>query len=153
MKALFDSSVVVSALVVSHKFHAASIDWLNHVHRGQISGAISAHTLAEVYGYLTGHGKQRPDDVKKVLEREILPYFEIVALTELEYKHLLTYLVDVGITGAAIYDAIHVCAAKKAEADILIHINHKDFIRVCPAPPPRIVTVTELDETDGQALK
>lgn len=49
MKALFDSNVIVSALIETHPCHLKAIKWFTKVKEKEIIGVMSAHSLAEVY--------------------------------------------------------------------------------------------------------
>jgi predicted nucleic acid-binding protein len=53
VKVLFDTSVLIAALVVSHPQHAACFPRLKAAQSKQIQGFISTHTLAEAYSVLT----------------------------------------------------------------------------------------------------
>ena len=49
MKILFDTSVLVAALINSHPRHESAIHWLQQVKLGEIEMVIATHTLAELY--------------------------------------------------------------------------------------------------------
>jgi predicted nucleic acid-binding protein len=53
VKVLFDTSVLVAAMVVNHPRHAVCLPWLEAVKAQHHAGAIATHTLAEVYAVLT----------------------------------------------------------------------------------------------------
>jgi predicted nucleic acid-binding protein len=48
-------------------------------------------------------------------------------------------MADLGLTSRAVYDALHVRAAEKAEVDELLTFNGRDFRRMPPADPIRLV--------------
>ena len=141
MKVLFDTSALIPALVVASSNHKAAFEWLDKVHRKEITGFVSAHSIAELYAFLSGPGKKRPEDVLFVIEKEIVPYMQVVALTEQEYISMVTEMAKAQLAGGITYDAIHAYAARKADVDIIVTGNTKDFTRLCPVPPPEIVTV------------
>ncbi|WP_318729768.1 PIN domain-containing protein [Roseofilum sp. Guam] len=53
VKVLFDTSILVSAFVVSHPHHQSCADWLDQAKVGEIDGFVATHTLAETYSVLT----------------------------------------------------------------------------------------------------
>lgn len=53
MKVLFDTSVLVAALIVDHPKHSESLPWLLRIKAEEIQGFISTHSLAELYAVLT----------------------------------------------------------------------------------------------------
>ena len=69
----------------------------------------------------------------QLIERNILNYMEVVALTADDYRDLIRHLSQVGIAGGAVYDGVIACAAAKAQVDHIITFNARDFRRVYPA--------------------
>ena len=53
MRVLFDTSIIIAALVVSHEQHTACVRWLNQAKTEQIQGIISTHSFAETYSVIT----------------------------------------------------------------------------------------------------
>lgn len=53
MRALFDTSVLVAALLASHPHHSVCTSYLNQAQSQEIEGFISTHSLAEIYSVLT----------------------------------------------------------------------------------------------------
>lgn len=53
MKVLFDTSVLVAAMLAEHPRHPESLPWLQRVQVKEIAGFVSTHTLAELYAVLT----------------------------------------------------------------------------------------------------
>jgi predicted nucleic acid-binding protein len=53
MKVAFDTSVLVAALVATHRDHARALVWLRAVSSGAIEGVVSVHVLGEVWSVLT----------------------------------------------------------------------------------------------------
>ena len=53
MKVLFDTSVFVAALEVSHPRHSVCLPWLQQAQEKKIEGYFSTHTYAELYSVLT----------------------------------------------------------------------------------------------------
>lgn len=53
MKVLFDTSVLVAAMVESHPGHRRALPWLQGAKSGRVTFLVTAHTLAELYAVLT----------------------------------------------------------------------------------------------------
>ncbi len=49
MKILFDTSVLVAALVQKHPKHERALPWLSKAIRNEFEFIVSSHTLAELY--------------------------------------------------------------------------------------------------------
>lgn len=142
MKYLFDTSVLVPALIKSLPAHQTAISWLEKVHQKNIEGVISSHTLAELYCNLSRFPitpKISPTAAKEMIEDGILPYFELIALTSDEYLSVINHLVIEQIIGAATYDALHVYAGIKANVDYFLSFNARDFRRVYPSVANKII--------------
>lgn len=52
-KVLFDTSVLVAALVKPHPAHTRAFPWLKKAKSGELTMIVSSHTLAEIYAVLT----------------------------------------------------------------------------------------------------
>lgn len=132
MKVLFDTSVLIAAMVVNHPRHAICIPWLERGKSGQIQGLISTHTLAEVYSVLTRLPLKPPipPELAQRLIKENLQQFEVIPLTSDDYQIVIEMMVNLNLTGGGIYDALIAQAAIKADATILLTLNPKHFIRL-----------------------
>ena len=53
MKTLFDTSVLVAAVVEPHPMHVRALPWLQRAKAGEIDFFVASHTLAELYAVLT----------------------------------------------------------------------------------------------------
>ena len=53
MKVLFDTNVLIAAMIATHPKHAIALPWLAKVKHNEITGVIGAHSLAELYSVLT----------------------------------------------------------------------------------------------------
>lgn len=53
MKRLLDTSVLVAAMVESHRAHESALTCLRRVAQGEDEGFVATHTLAELYSVLT----------------------------------------------------------------------------------------------------
>mgnify|MGYP001214356175 CR=1 FL=1 len=118
MKVLLDTSVLIAAMVESHPEHARAFPWLQRIKGGEVTGVVSAHTLAEVYATITRLPVKppiSPSTVFHLIQENLLNHFQIVALSEKDYIALIEKLSKIGIFGGVTYDALILHAAFKAD--------------------------------------
>ena len=53
MKVLFDTSVIVAALIESHPMHERAFPWLKQAKAREFDLVVASHTLAELYAVLS----------------------------------------------------------------------------------------------------
>ena len=142
MRILLDTSVLVAAMVESHPAHARALPWVQRVQDGVDIGLVAAHSLAELYAIFTTLPVQPriPPAVAQQLINNILGRFKVVFLSDEDYIAVINHLSDLGIVGGATYDALILHAAVKANADRVVTLNEKDFLRVHPALADKIVS-------------
>ena len=102
-------------------------------------------TLGEVYAVLTGlPGRPRITgaDGMAVLQ-QIRARLTIVSLSEQEYVSAIESVSETVVGGAA-YDALIARCAIKAQADVLLTWNTRDFARFGPGIVPLVKTPMEL---------
>jgi predicted nucleic acid-binding protein len=115
---LFDTSCIVSALLQAHPEHARTF--------------IAAHSLAETYAILTRLPRglrATPRDALTLIKHNLTP-LEIVTLSVDDYLNTVERMVNLGLPGGGIYDALIAKAALVAKVDILLTRNSKDFTRL-----------------------
>lgn len=142
MKVLLDTSVLVAAMVEAHPAHARALPWLQRARRQEVKVVVAAHTLAELYAVLTRLPVQpsiSPAVAWQLIRENVLTTFEVIALSEQDYRSVLESLSRRGITGGATYDALIAHAASKAAVDQLVTLNEKDFSRIYPDLAERII--------------
>jgi len=143
-KLLADTSIIVAALVETHPRHHDALAVLDRVNGATAKLAVSSHCLAEVFASLTTMPtipRMTPEMVQEVLATGLLASAEIVSLSARDYELAIDHMVRLGLVSGAIYDALHVRAAEKAECDELVTFNGRDFRRMPPAPPTRLVVL------------
>jgi predicted nucleic acid-binding protein len=143
VKILFDTSVLVAAMVEGHPHHALALPWLQRVQKKSEEGVVAAHTLAELYAVLTRlpvHPRIPPSLAVQLIRTNVLTICRVVALSEDDYIALLDHLANVGITGGAVYDAVLLHTAQKANVDQIVTLNESDFRRVYPALADKVVS-------------
>lgn len=135
MKAYFDTNVLVAASVQDHQHHEQSFDLLKAVKEGTLQGCIGTHGLAEFYSVLTRAPftpRIHPAEAGRFLDDNILPYFELVALSADDYKAVLRSCTNDGLIGGVVFDALHLHSALKAGCDRVYTFNLKDFRGLAP---------------------
>jgi predicted nucleic acid-binding protein len=140
VKAFFDTSVLVAAVLAAHEHHDRSLAVFAGADRKTASCA--AHTLAELYATLTRlPGKHRisGDQALLVLD-EVEKRLEVVFLDAREYRLAIDQSAKGGICGGAIYDALLGHCALKAGASKIFTWDVGDFQRSGPEIAAKVRT-------------
>jgi predicted nucleic acid-binding protein len=135
LKVLFDTSVLVAAMVEAHPRHPEAFGWLERAHQRRIGYYVCAHSLAELYAVLSTYPARprlSPELVSRVIGENVTGKARIVSLAGRDYALVLQALALAGQPGAVIYDALIARAAQKARVDRLVTLNPRDFLRVWP---------------------
>ncbi|WP_420457586.1 PIN domain-containing protein [Rubrivirga sp.] len=139
-----DTSVLVAALERGHERHETARPYLRAGRDGDRALVVSSHALAETFATLTAlplAPRIPPRKALRLLDESVLSVAEVVALDGDDYRAVLARLADLDLTSGAVYDALHVQAAEKAGADELVTINGRDFRRMPPQLPCRLVVL------------
>jgi predicted nucleic acid-binding protein len=149
LKRFFDSSVLIPAFYKFDSHHDASAEAVRSASRNDCFCAL--RTLGEVYAVLTGlplRPRISGADGMAVLQ-QIREKLTIVSLSELEYVSAIESVSET-IVGGAAYDALIAGCAIKAQADVLLTWNTRDFTRFGPGIARLVKTPTELrTQTSG----
>lgn len=135
MKVLFDSSVIIAAIVESHPRHLQSLPWLQKVKKKILEGIISSHSLIEIYSVLTSFPvspKITPAVAWKLIRENIICGFEIITYGKNDHRSILQSLTENQISGGTSYDGLIVYVVDKVNVDKILTLNRNDFIRVKP---------------------
>lgn len=135
MKVYFDTNVLVAAAVEDHPHYAPAEAMLRKVHSGEIQACITAHGLAEFYAVLTrlpSAPPVYPNEAWQILERDVLPHFQVLSLSEEAYKKALQDCVKAGWTGGRVYDMLHLAAARQAGCQQICTFNVRHFRELAP---------------------
>jgi predicted nucleic acid-binding protein len=135
MKAFFDTSILVPALVDQLKNHPVSLEVFAKHTSGQHDGVTSAHALAECYSVLTSLPVPRritPSEARRLIDESIRERLEVMELREVDYGTAIEELSRRGLAGGIICDALHAVAAQKAQCSRLYTYNVDHFRAVCP---------------------
>ncbi len=136
MTALLDTSVLIASLDEDESAHEPS-------HRLLAAGGalVYAHALAEMFSVLTGGRRARrvePALAARLIDETVLPFVKVVSLTPREMTATLNQCQTRGVRGGAIYDFLHLCAARKAAATVLVTLDVRHFEAIARAGDPRI---------------
>lgn len=132
MRSLFDTSVLVTALVDQMPSHEAAFDTLRRHGGGDHWGCCSTHALAECYATLTAlplPSRVLPEQARVLVEDSIPACVEVVELGWDDYRLVFKHVALFGLASGAVYDALHARCAQKAEVDQILTYNLVDFER------------------------
>jgi predicted nucleic acid-binding protein len=132
IKVLFDTSVLVSAIIVNHPQHSVCFSQIQAAQSGQIKGFISTHSLAETYSVITRLPVQpriNPQQAHSIV-LDISQYLEAVPLLVDDYQAAIAQMATLNLPGGGIFDALIAQAAVKAEVDALLTLNPNHFTRL-----------------------
>ncbi|MEH2321044.1 type II toxin-antitoxin system VapC family toxin [Nostoc sp.] len=132
MKVLFDTSVLVPALIVNHTQYSVCFSKIKAAKSGQIQGFISTHSLAETYSVITRLPIQpriSPQQAEMIIV-DMSQYLEAVPLLFNDYQTAIAQMATLNLPGGGIFDALIAQAALKAEVDALLTLNPNHFTRL-----------------------
>ncbi len=140
----FDSSVFVAAVSEDDPDHESS----GRAWDSAIDPVFYARGLLESFATLTGKRHPTclaPDEAAAVISGTLEnTAVEIIQFTPLEIITLLQKARRHGVRGGAIYDHLHLCAARKAGVDRIFTLNKRHFTAIAPDLAPRIFHPEEL---------
>lgn len=132
MRTLFDTSVVVAALVDQLGVHEAAFREFRRCSQGENTGCCSTHALAEIYATLTALPLQRrisPGEARRLIEETVLGRLAVTPLDSADYRAVLRQVANQGLASGAISDALHAHCARKEGVDQILTYNLSDFDR------------------------
>lgn len=132
MRTLFDTSVIVAALVDQLGSHRPAFNAFRQFTEGDHIGWCSTHALAECYATLTAlplAQRITPEQARLLIEDTVLGRLTVIALTAADYRAVLREVATLGLGSGAVYDALHVRCARKKRVDRILTYNVSDFER------------------------
>jgi len=146
VKALFDTSVLVAALVRAHPESDRCRPWLAKVRKGEVDLVLAAHSLAELHTTLTTlpvKPRISPRTALRLSEENGLRprprgLAEVVALTADDYVAAIEAATELSLAGGILYDKLIAETAEKAGVDALVTLNAKHFRRAWPEGADRV---------------
>jgi predicted nucleic acid-binding protein len=134
--AFLDTSVLLASLDPDEPQHPACDRLLA---RG--GHAIYVHALAETFSVLTGGRQGRRLGaalVTRLIEQSVLPFVQPLSLSPKDAMAALRECEARGVRGGAVYDWLHLYAAHKAGADVLMTLDERNFRAIARRGDPRI---------------
>ena len=136
MNAFLDTSVILASLDPDEPHHAAC-------DRIVAAGGhwVYLHALAETFSILTGGRQGRRSSAAtaaRLIEQSILPFVQTQTLSGKDMMAALAECESRGVRGDAIYDWLHLAAARKAGAEVLVTLDLRDFQSLARPGDPRI---------------
>jgi predicted nucleic acid-binding protein len=135
MNVFCDTSVLVAASLETHVHYAAARVVLDRVLNGVDVGCASAHSLAETFSVLSRMPtvpKLTPQDALAILERNIVPHFQLIALSPSDYPMVIRKLAVTGMGGGRIHDLLHLEAARKHLPERIYTLNEAEWKALAP---------------------
>lgn len=133
---LLDSSVLLASLLEAEPRHDACSALLL-----QGGHAIYVHGLAEVFSTLTGGAQGWRIDAElahRLLHESVMPYVNTVTLDAQGVMAALAQARSHGVRGGAVYDYLHLVAARHCGAEALVTLDVKHFSALARSGDPRI---------------
>lgn len=121
-----DTSVLVAALIPRQSYAVESVAVINHG-----KSCAFAHALTETFSILTGGRlpfRIDPGEATRLIKSRISPMVEAVELHADDLLKAFSESKARGIRGGAIYDYLHLFAARKAGAERFYTLNSSDFM-------------------------
>ena len=140
MKYFFDTSVLVSVVLMGHPDHGPSL--AAYVKANPRNGCCAAHSLAEVYATLTrlpGSQRMTADEALLFVD-DIGSRLTVVALGAEEFYAAIAAAANASIVGGTIYDMLLARCALQAKAEIIYTWDVADFGRLGSAVAKRVHT-------------
>ena len=136
MKALLDSSVLVAALVPAQAGHDESLVQMNEPER-----FVFVHAMNETFATLTGGSLGFRVDANlaaKLIQDRIVQRMQVIVLDENDTSHALAAARSHGVRGGAVYDYMHLVAARKAGVEAIVTLNVSDFEHLVRPGDPQV---------------
>ena len=137
MTEAIDTSILVAAMVACEPCHMECSRVLD---KGKL--VLYSHGIHETFNTLTGgkKGYRVPSETfLRIIETDFLPELEVVSLSVAETLKAMHECRSRGVRGAAIYDFLHLAAARKADATRFYTLNIAHFTAFHRAGDPEIV--------------
>jgi predicted nucleic acid-binding protein len=135
MKILFDTSLIIAALVESHPMHVRAFPWLKKAKAKDFELVVASHTIAETYAVLSTlpiKPRISPSVAWRLINENIASISKIVSLTPAEYCFTIKQISELGLVGGITYDALIAKVAQKSKVERMLTLNLEHFTRVWP---------------------
>ena len=135
MNVLFDSSVLVTAVVDQLQYHEQALECIDIFSSGRNTGYCSTHALAETYATLTAlplPTRIHPREAHMIVVEGLMPRLTTVAVDESDYIWALDLVSTLGMSSGAVYDALHLRCAAKSRCKRVYTYNTRHFSAFSP---------------------
>jgi predicted nucleic acid-binding protein len=126
LKTYFDSSALIAGMVEEEEHHEAALNALAKC----TDGFTSTHALAETFATLTSGRLEiqlAPNDALRIIQANISEHLQIVELSYADYRQAMQSSQAAGARGGAIFDMLHLQAARRGKAVRILTINVRHF--------------------------
>jgi len=132
VRAFLDTSVLVATFYSDHVHHSASLDLF--LRFGKDEACCGAHSLAEVFGTLTGmpHPRRVGGAEALLFLEDVQANLSVITLSEFDYVEAIRSAASQSVFGVGVYDALLAQCALEAKAEALYTLNSKHFVRLSP---------------------
>lgn len=138
LSAAADTSVLIAAILENEPQHAAC---RNLVDRGGLK--VWGHAMAELFSTLTGgrHGwRATPATASELIDDLQAQEVRFLDLCATDVAEAIRHAQVVGARGGAVYDYLHLVAARRAGARFFYTLNVRHFAAVSRAGDPQILS-------------
>lgn len=132
MKVVFDTSVLVAGSVIGHIHEARALAWFEGARDERLEGYATCHAFAEAWATLTAlpiEPRVAPANATRLVQ-SLSAIIEPLPLLPKDYDRAMERCSDRGLRSGSVYDALHLVAAERAGADIMLTFNTRDFSRL-----------------------
>jgi predicted nucleic acid-binding protein len=136
MTVYLDSSVLVAALVEDEPAHQACLGLLRRKNL-----VVWTHGIAETFATLTGGRlgiRVRPSTAAGLINASLLSRVRLLEIGATEMIEAIGGCESAGVRGGAIFDFLHLLAARNSSASTLYTLNNRHFIALAGRSDPRI---------------
>lgn len=152
-----DTSVLVAWTVAKHPFHARTKPWFEAIHRGELDAVACAHALAELYSVLTKIPEGLTPAAARVAVMNIPDRIRVLPLTPSAYQVAVNRCAErcllAPLRAGSIFDALHLVAAERKGASVLLTFNPDDFMRLSEGGTPKVISPPEPPSIDVTAWR
>ncbi len=131
-----DTSVLLASLDPDEPHHVACDNLL-----AQGGHGVHLHAFAECFSILTGGRMGRriqADLAARLIEESIAPLVQPLATSAADMVALLASCHERGARGGAVYDLLHLAAARRAGAQVFYTLNLSDFNALARPGDPKV---------------
>jgi len=122
----FDTSTLIAAMVEEEEHHDAALEAL----ATSADGFTSTHAIAETFATLTSGRLEiqlTPEEAMQIVDANVIRRIRVVDLVLNDYQQAMRKSHKVGARGGAIFDMLHLEAARRGGAKRVLTVNVRHF--------------------------